>query len=109
MPVIYSGKFFCELCNKDRPIDLYGSESITVDDELKRKVDEHGRWYHWCYNHRTCAVCGQLIVSGDLESALNDGKIDIHPNYTDNYKKIRKGFLAGPTLNIHKSCLKEDR
>lgn len=102
--IIYTGKFFCELCKKEIATPVYG-DSAPEPQEESEWVDMC-RHFHWIDIHRVCAICGKIIQSGDLELAFNDGKIKIHSEYTDEYKKIEPGVKTGNLLIVHEGCVK---
>ena len=85
--------------------DEYSKLDRDIDKEYQEKVIKWGKHYHWIDFHRVCAVCGKLIKSGELESVMNDGKISIKDNYTDEYKKVKQDDKFGHLLMVHKKCL----
>lgn len=104
--IIYTSQFSCELCNKNLPVQLYGDRdsSFTAGDEPE--LVDWAKHYHWIDYHRVCAVCGKLVLSGDLELALNSRAIKIHEDYTDEYKKVKWGDQFGHLLIVHEACIK---
>lgn len=105
MRITYKGTFDCPICGGEQEVNLYGTGSIEIDDDLERDIVERGRWDHWCKRHRNCAVCGEFVSQDDLEVAINDGSIKIHPAYTDYYEEIELGDVHGPLLNAHRQCV----
>lgn len=106
---IYTGTFDCPICGGKQEVHLYGTESIEIDDDLKRDTVEHGRWNHWCQHHRNCAVCGKFTSSDELELAVNDGNIKIHSVYNDYYREVELGDIRGPFLDVHRQCVSGDK
>ena len=43
--------------------------------------------------------------SGKLDLMINDEKLPIHQDYTDEYLKIRRGDKFGTLLIVHADCL----
>ena len=105
--VIYTTKFYCELCHKDIPTSLYGDSDSSFTAKDESELIEWARHYHWIDFHRICAVCGKIVQSGQLELALNNGLINIHKNYTDEYQKVRRGDTFGKLLIVHESCVRK--
>lgn len=105
--IIYTSKFYCELCQKDVPISLYGSSDSTFSSNDESELIEWARHFHWIDNHRVCAICGKLVRSklGELKVAVNDGKIVIHEDYTRDYKKVETGDRFGHLLIVHANCI----
>ena len=96
----------CPSCKKDLSLPVYGLEEPVAPSVLD-EAREWLRWQHWCNVHRLCAVCGKYVrsgESGDLECAVNDGKIAIHPNYNDYFRSVDRGDI-GRLLYVHKSCV----
>lgn len=102
--IIYIGKFYCELCKKEIATPVYG-DSAPEPQEESEWVDMC-RHFHWIDFHRTCAVCGKIVLSGDLELAVNNGEIRIHSDYTDEYRRVKRGQHLGPLLIVHEKCIK---
>jgi len=107
MRIIYKTKFYCKFCKKDIPLDVYGTDdSTSKENEFEKEVKEWGEHYHWIDCHRRCALCGELVVPGDLELLVNDGKIKIHEKYqTQTYERAHKGQL----LIVHEKCLQDKK
>lgn len=105
--IVYTGKFYCELCKKNILTPVYGDSAP----EPKEEADwiDMCKHFHWINLHRVCAICGKIIQSGDLELAFNDGKINIHKNYTDEYRKVDKGNKTENLLIVHLRCLKDKK
>ncbi len=103
--IIYTGKFHCELCKREIVTPVYG-DSTPEPHEESEWIDMC-RHFHWIDFHRVCAICGKIIQSGDLELAFNDGKIKIHTEYTDEYRKIERGDKAESLLIVHEKCISE--
>lgn len=103
--IIYTSKFYCELCKKDLPIQLYGDHdsSFTASDEPE--LIDWAKHYHWIDYHRVCAICGKLVLPGELELAINNGSIQIHTDYTDEYEKVKRGNEFGSLLIVHEACI----
>ena len=101
--VVYIGKFYCELCKKEIATPVYG-DSAPEPQEVAEWVDMC-RHFHWIDFHRVCAVCGKILKSGELELAVNDGRIKIHKDYTDEYEKIKQNNRSGHLLMLHDGCL----
>lgn len=104
--IIYTAKYYCELCKKEQTVHLYGEydSNFTADEEPE--LIDWARHYHWIDNHRLCARCGKLVLSGELDLAINDGGFQIHKDYTDHYEKVRPREKPGPLLIIHSNCVK---
>lgn len=103
--IIFTTKFDCELCKKNINGYVYGDNDFDLSAQDKTEAVDWLRHYHWIDNHRVCAICGQLVKSGNLELLINDGKTAIHENYSDEYAKIRRGDKFGPLLIVHDKCL----
>lgn len=103
--VIYTEKFRCELCLKEIVMPVYGDSIANFTSEEKLECVDWCRHFHWIDFHRTCAICGEIVVSGDLDLAVNTGKIEIHSNYTDEYRIIKRGQRFGPLLIVHEKCI----
>jgi hypothetical protein len=79
---------------------------IQNDPHMPETAAEFARHQHWCDVHRLCAVCGKYVASGesgDLECAVNDGSIAIHPDYNDYFQTIKRGDISR-LLIVHRSC-----
>jgi len=102
--IIFTTKYYCELCKKEQIVHLYGSldTSFTKNDEPE--LIEWARHFHWIDKHRVCAICGQVVLSAQLELMVNDGKTSIVDNYTDEYKKVECGNKFGALLIVHGKC-----
>lgn len=105
--IIYTTKYYCELCKKELIVNLYGEHdsNFTADDEPE--LIEWARHFHWIDNHRVCALCGRLVVSEELDLAENDGSIQIHEDYTDHYEKVNPKEKFRQLLTVHVACIKE--
>lgn len=103
--VIYTGKFICELCNKEIAMPVYGDSASTFTPQEKLECVDWCRHFHWIDFHRACAICGKIVRSGELELAVNDGKIKIHKDYTDEYKKVEQNNRLGHLLIVHENCV----
>ena len=106
--IIYKSKFFCDLCKTELPISLYGEWDTEFTAKEEPELIEWTKHFHWTDFHRVCAICGTFVKSGELELAVNDGKIYIYPDYTDEYQKITSGDRFGHLLIVHKKCTKND-
>ncbi len=95
------GTFECQICRK--PFNIFGLEE-SADARIREEAAEKAKHYHWCDVHRVCAKCGQHVKSDDLASAVNDGRIEIHGRYTDQYQKIERGDTRY-LLIVHERCL----
>ncbi|MFH0864012.1 MAG: hypothetical protein V1858_02915 [Candidatus Gottesmanbacteria bacterium] len=104
--IIYKTKFFCNLCKKDIPLELYGNKNTEFTRDQEPEIITPGKHYHWVDFHRVCAICGQPIKAQDLTVAMNDGMIKINENYTDEYNMIEQGNKFGVFLIVHKECVK---
>lgn len=104
--IIYTSRFYCELCHNKISMPVYGdsTDTFTHDDELE--FIDWCRHFHWIDTHRICAICGKLVKSGELELLVNDGKVNIHKGYTDEYERIEHGNRLGHLLIVHENCLK---
>lgn len=107
--IIYTSKFYCELCKQERPIHLYGSTDSSFTPDYEDELIDWARHFHWTDNHRVCAICGKLVHSGELELIVNDGKVHVHNEYTDEYKKIEQGDQFGHLLIVHEDCLRREK
>lgn len=103
--IIFVTKYYCELCKKELNVHLYGEyDSIFTQDE-EPEVIEWARHFHWIDNHRVCAVCGNLVKPGELELLVNEGRLRIHKDYTDEYMKVDRDNKFGHLLIVHESCM----
>ena len=102
--IIYTGKFYCELCKKEVTTPVYGDTAPEPQEEAE--WIDMCRHFHWIDFHRICAVCGKIVLSGDLELAVNNGEIKIHPDYTDEYRRVKYGHHLGQLLIVHEKCIK---
>jgi len=73
--------------------------------EEKTEAVEWMKHFHWTNSHRVCAICGKYVDSGKLDLMINDEKLPIHQDYTDEYLKIRRGDKFGTLLIVHADCL----
>lgn len=103
--IIFSTKYYCELCKRELVLHLYGEDESLITKEDEPEVIEWARHYHWIDNHRVCAICGKIVKSNELELMVNDGKVVIHEDYTDEYKKVQKGERFGSMLIVHEDCI----
>jgi len=104
--IVYTGKFVCELCNKEIVLPVYGDLGVTFTPEEELECIDWIRHYHWIDFHRICAICGKIVRTGELELAVNDGRIKINKNYTDEYRKAEQGDEFGHLLIVHEDCIK---
>ncbi len=104
--IIFVTSFDCELCGHPQPVQLYGDTDSSFTPEHEPELIEWAKHFHWCGTHRVCAVCGKLVMSEELELAVNDGSVKIHQNYTDHYMKVKTGEKLGHLLIIHSDCIK---
>ena len=102
MEKIYRGTFACDLCSEPQEFRVFGMDD-SADLRMRTEAEDWARHWHWCAVHRLCARCGRLVLSGDLEMAVNDGRIKIHDCYTDEYRKVLDGE-TGRLLIVHKEC-----
>lgn len=86
---------------------LYGDEDLNFTQEEKIEAVDWLKHFHWIDYHRLCAICGEIVKSGNLELLINNGKTVIHKNYSDEYVKIKRGNRFGPLLIVHTDCLLE--
>ncbi|OGH11713.1 MAG: hypothetical protein A3B38_03440 [Candidatus Levybacteria bacterium RIFCSPLOWO2_01_FULL_36_13] len=105
--IVFVTQYYCELCRKKRLLRVFGGKFARSErgEDYKKEVIEWGRHFHWTDYHRVCAICGKLVKAGELELVVNDGKVKIHPEYTDEYKKIQLGDKFGHLLIVHEKCL----
>ncbi len=103
MEKIYKGTFDCELCRGQQEFSVSGMDD-SAGPSLKAEAADWAKHWHWCAVHKLCAKCGALVASGDLEMAVNDGRIKIHASYTDQYHSVREGDI-GHLLIVHRGCL----
>ena len=106
--IIYTTKFYCELCHKEIMMPVYGDAAPPFTSEEQKNFVDWCRHYHWIDFHRVCGICGQIVHSGQLELALNNGLINIHKNYTDEYQKVKRGDTFGQLLIVHEKCIKDE-
>lgn len=65
---------------------VYGDFDSTfpINKDEEKEAQEWGEHFHWVDHHRRCAICGELVVSGNqdnpkgLNLMVNNGKIQIH-------------------------------
>jgi len=105
--IVHKSKFYCELCEREIPIHVYGNKNSLFDVNREKGLIEWGKHYHWIDFHQICAICGQLVRSEELELLMNDGQVKIHKNYTDEYKEIKEGDESEPFLIVHQECIKK--
>lgn len=103
--IIYTSNFYCKLCKKDLPVQLYGDRDSSFAAVDEPELIEWAKHYHWIDYHRVCAICGKLVLSGNLELALNNRTIQIHKNYTDEYERVKQGDQFGQLLIVHEACI----
>lgn len=103
--IIHTTKFNCELCSKEIVMPVYGDQIVQLTSEDEAEFVDWCRHFHWVYSHRVCAICGDLIISGELAVAENDGNISIDKGYTDEYARIKRGDKFGPLLMVHEKCI----
>lgn len=85
---------------------VYGDGVTSFTPEEEAECVDWCRHYHWIDHHRICAICGEIVLSGEIELALNNGLINIHKNYTNEYQKVRRGDTFGQLLIVHEKCIK---
>jgi len=105
--IIYTTKYYCELCKKELVVNLYGERDSSFTSNDEPELIEWAKHFHWIDNHRVCAICGELVISEDLDMAINDGGIHIHKNYTDHYEKVKPKDVFMSLLMVHKACLEK--
>ncbi len=105
--IIFRGSFRCELCNKEVMVPVYGDSTTILTQEEESDCIDWGRHFHWIDFHRVCAICGEIVKSGELDLAVNNRKIHINKNYTDEYKKVEHGDRFGSLLIVHDDCIKK--
>lgn len=103
--IIFTTKYYCELCKTELAVHLYGTQDSSFTPQNEPELIEWAKHFHWIDNHRVCAICGKIVKSGNIELVVNDGRVDIHRNYTAEYKKVEKGDKFGYLLISHKRCL----
>ena len=103
--IIYTAKYFCEICNKEQDTYVYRDYGTTITKEEEPEAIEWAKHFHWIDRHRLCAICGKLVLSDDLELLVNDGKIKIHKDYTDEYMKAKRHERFGNLLIVHRTCV----
>jgi hypothetical protein len=109
MQPVLSGTFPCPICKRDRTFQVFGLLAPEERPRVLKDATEFARHQHWCDAHRLCAVCGKYVKSGesgDLECAVNDGQIRIHPDYNDYFLKVERGDISR-LLIVHKACIEE--
>ena len=97
------GTFHCSLYSDERTFRCFGLEKDSPEN-LMREAADFARHHHWCDSHRVCAKCGELVKGEDLAIAINDGSIQIHPDYTVNYETVPQGDI-GHALIVHERCM----
>lgn len=110
--IIYTTSFYCKFCKNKVPIYVYGDKgsSFPANKEEEGDAKDWGEHFHWINHHRRCAVCGELVISGEqdepdsLNLIFNDGGLKIHSKYlSQTLEKAHKGGL----LVVHNKCLKK--
>lgn len=104
--IIFITKYYCQLCKKDQVVNIYGEPNSVFTPEEEPELIKWAKHYHWVDTHRTCALCGKLVLSNELELLVNEGNVFIHKNYTDEYEKIKGNDSFGHLLIVHEKCLK---
>lgn len=108
--ITFTTNFYCKFCKKDVPLYVYGDKDSLFPEnkEEENKAKDWGEHFHWCDNHRRCAVCGDLVKSGEQDSPNslslleNKGGIQIHEKYVNE----TLGRAHGEELLIvHNKCL----
>ncbi len=108
--IIYITKYYCEICEKEITLRVFGEHGSTFPESEKEKKDvqEWGMFYHQKDSHQMCAICGKPVLSGTEEAGerldLIDKKLvdEIHHNYI----KHTLGVLDGETFLIaHEGCI----
>lgn len=105
--IIFTTKYYCELCKKEQIVHLYGSPDSFFTKDNGPELIEWVRHFHWIDRHRICAVCGEIVISGELDLAVNDGSININSTYTDHYRIIHQGDKFGHLLIVHERCIQK--
>jgi len=105
--IIFTTKYYCELCKKEQTVHLYGDSSSNFSPNEEPELVGWARHFHWIDRHRICAICGDLVISGELDLAVNDGSINIHNTYTGHYKNIQQGDKFGHLLIVHERCIQK--
>ncbi len=114
MELVFTGAFPCPICERDLPFSVYGL-GIPADMAYFKQpqalagAQDHARHEHWCRVHRLCAICGKHVTSGesgDLDCAVNDGRIRIHSGYNDYFQKVERGDISR-LLIVHRGCAEE--
>lgn len=103
--IIFTTKYYCELCKREQVVHLYGASDSSFTKGDEPELIEWARHYHWIDSHRGCAICGQLVKSDELVLMINDGKVTIQDNYTDEFRKVRQGNRFGNLLIVHRKCI----
>ncbi len=105
--IIYSTEFDCKLCKKPATINLYSKDNLlAITDDVKDEVLQWAQHYHWIQNHQVCAICGELVRSGegtnDLDLIQTETiRGDIHPRYIQWQTNPDRGLLT-----VHSDCSK---
>ena len=104
MRQVYRGTFRCDLCKADRTFAVFGLQD-NPDEKTREDVQANAKHWHWVARHRLCAVCGQYTKDGEFASAVNDGRIKVHSDYTNQvYQKVESGDI-GQLLFVHPGCI----
>jgi len=110
--IIYTTSFYCKFCKKKITTHVYGDSGsdFPANKEEERDAIEWGKHFHWIDHHRRCAICGELVISGEqdepesLNLMFNDEGLKIHSKYlSQTLEKAHKGQL----LVVHNKCSKE--
>ena len=75
--VIYNSKFFCKYCNKDvvEPVYGYLGSTFPENEEEVQAAKEWCEHFHWIDYHRRCAVCGEIVIGGELNLIVDGAGI----------------------------------
>jgi len=99
----FFGKFYCEFCDKEISVYVFGDRHDIEWLKTHQKEDtiSHAKSDHWYDNHYNCAVCGKWIVGKErIRIARNSFKNKIHEKY--NSDSVEMGLLR-----VHKKCLEK--
>ncbi len=114
MTPVFVTKYYCDICKKDLPLQVFGDRPFAeaIDLQVEEEAKKWGEHYHWTDNHRKCAVCGNLVTSGldekdpnRLNLVINQSQFEIHSNYE---KETLPRAHGGQLLIVHAKCIKED-
>lgn len=103
MKVVHTAQFHCKYCDKEISTRVFGNQEF--DQTTKYYIEEAKKWaehYHWTDHHRRCAICGNLVDSGNLGLIKRENISIIHEKYLKETFEVKNQLLV-----VHKNCIEK--